>query len=144
MTDNIDQLITSLFQLGRNLRKFPEKKSSKKPALSMLQTHTLMYIKNKNSPTMSEIAEQFGVALPTATKLVERLVNSNLIERSPDKKDRRIIRMNLTKKGGKTLQEMRKRKNNQLKKILSLLPASDIAHLQRIINQLLLKVEKDV
>ena len=142
MADNKDQLVNSIFTLGRDLRKCLEKKASENTFPSMLQMHALMYIKDKKNPTMSEIADQFGVALPTATKLIERLANSNLIQRTSDKLDRRIIRMSLTEKGDRSFLKMKAKKYSQMKKILSLLPNSDIEQLQRIISELSQKLEK--
>ena len=41
--------------------------------------------------SMGEIAEALVLNLPTATKLVDRMVNDNLVYRKPHHEDRRII-----------------------------------------------------
>ena len=41
--------------------------------------------------SMGEIAESLVLNLPTATKLIDRMVNDNLVYRKPHHEDRRII-----------------------------------------------------
>lgn len=41
--------------------------------------------------SMGEIAEALVLNLPTATKLIDRMVNDNLVYRKPHHEDRRII-----------------------------------------------------
>ena len=48
---------------------------------------------------MREIADPLGLALSTATGVVDRLVKKNLVYRERSNEDRRIVKVNLTKQG---------------------------------------------
>lgn len=54
---------------------------------------------------MSELSEQFGVTPAAASQLVDKLVQSGLIERTEDPKDRRAKMLNLTDKGHGLVQQ---------------------------------------
>lgn len=58
-------------------------------------------IESNKQMSMTEIAEIMKVPASTATRLVDKLVKSNLIKRSKDesKKDRRIVELELTDSG---------------------------------------------
>ncbi len=78
--------------------------------LSMAQLHGLNYIFNNPNCTLKELAKKISVSTPSANDLVNRLVNFNLIKREEDKKDRRLIRLSLTDKGKRVLNEALKTK----------------------------------
>ncbi len=46
---------------------------------------------SEGGKSMGEIAEALVLNLPTATKLIDRMVNDNLVYRKPHHEDRRII-----------------------------------------------------
>ena len=54
--------------------------------------------------TMGELARREGVMLPTASRLVEALVEAGLVVRAPDGGDRRVVRVAITP-GGRLLME---------------------------------------
>lgn len=137
----IEEHITALFQLSRALKKYADLSGEKLP-ISPLQMHALFFVRENDKTTMTNLSDCFGVALPTTTKLVEKLVNVQLIERFPDPKDRRIIHLTLTKKGQKMLHDMIEQMNKPLRKLLAKIPEKDLAQLNRITNELLLKVEE--
>ena len=58
--------------------------------------------------TMSELAHARGIALNTATSLVDRLVTAGLAERGGDDADRRVVRVTLTARGGALVKELRR------------------------------------
>lgn len=110
--------------------------------LTMLQIQALMFLKNKENLQMSEIAQQFGVRMSTATSLLNRLVAAHLVIRKKDPKDRRIVRIKLTKKGcsliGKAIRERKKK----IYTLLSYLPANDKKVLLRILQTIATKMKE--
>ena len=48
---------------------------------------------------MSEIASYLGVAMSTATSMIDRLVGKQLVERRDDLADRRVVSCQLTSQG---------------------------------------------
>lgn len=72
---------------------------AKSTGLSMPQFSILMQLHYKGSCGMSEISERFSVTAAAASQLVEKLVQSELIERVEDAHDRRAKHLSLSPKG---------------------------------------------
>ncbi len=69
--------------------------------MSQLKIALLLFI---NGPLrMSDIASQLEITLPTATSLVDRLVEREHVARENQPDDRRIVLCNLSEKGQKTI-----------------------------------------
>lgn len=67
--------------------------------LTLPQMHTLEIIGAAGELRMKELAGKMGVTTGSLTVLVDRLVRAGLVERRPDEKDRRSIRVGLTGAG---------------------------------------------
>lgn len=93
--------------------------------------------------TPSELADAERVKRPTATRVLARLEEMGLIERTPDPSDGRSSLMAVTEAGRKTLQQARSRKDAILAKGMAELPAQDIQTLERAAQILEAMLEKD-
>ena len=71
----------------------------------MPQFSILMQLHYKGSCGMSEISERSNVTAAAASQLVEKLVQSELIERMEDPNDRRAKQLSLSKKGAKLVEQ---------------------------------------
>ncbi len=67
--------------------------------LSVAEMHTLEGIGLYQSRTMSETAAILSITTGTLTVAVDRLVKKSYVQRQRDDKDRRVVRIQLTKKG---------------------------------------------
>ncbi len=67
--------------------------------LSMPQFGTLMHLYHGGACGISEMGEHLGVTAAAASQMIERLVQSGLIERVEDSNDRRVKNLSLTRKG---------------------------------------------
>jgi DNA-binding MarR family transcriptional regulator len=74
--------------------------------ISVQQFRALSFIKFNNGASLSMVAEFTGATLPTASRLVDGLVDRRLVTRKADGEDRRRIILGLTRKGEETLQNM--------------------------------------
>jgi DNA-binding MarR family transcriptional regulator len=63
------------------------------------QARTLIHLSVAGRRRMGELAEDLGVKLPTATRIVDRLVERNLVARSSSEKDRRVVWVQATDEG---------------------------------------------
>ena len=72
--------------------------------LSMAQLKTLMMLYNSGALSIGEIAECLGIGQPTASHLVDRLVQTQLAQRTEDPLDRRRTLAQLSP-GGEDLAE---------------------------------------
>jgi DNA-binding MarR family transcriptional regulator len=71
--------------------------------LSLAQIKTLVALGDLGAPTIGEIATALGVSQPTASHLVERLVQSDLARREEDVHNRRRTLVQLTPQGEEML-----------------------------------------
>jgi MarR family transcriptional regulator, organic hydroperoxide resistance regulator len=74
--------------------------------LSLAQVKTLLAIGDLGSPSIEQIASMLGVSQPTASHLVERVVQSELAHRTQDSQNRRRVLVQLTHQGEVLLQHL--------------------------------------
>ncbi len=70
----------------------------REPKATMPQMRVL-HMASLGRPTLSDVAEALRVTRPTATRLVDGLVQRGWLIREPDPKDRRRIRLRTTPEG---------------------------------------------
>ncbi|MEH7123785.1 MarR family transcriptional regulator [Bacillus sp. JJ1503] len=73
------------------------------------QHYTLRYIRNNESCTSSELAEQFYVQKSAITAIITRLWEKGLIQRTRDENDRRVVYLTLTDKGNELFNQTEER-----------------------------------
>lgn len=76
--------------------------------LTIGQLEILHFIKSKKQVPMKDVADFLGITPPSATSLINNLVLSDLLERSFDENDRRIILLSLTKRGNEIFEKAQK------------------------------------
>lgn len=67
--------------------------------LSIAELHTLDAIGPYEARAMSETASRLGITTGTLTVAVDRLVKKGYVDRNRDTKDRRVVRVHLTRRG---------------------------------------------
>jgi MarR family transcriptional regulator, organic hydroperoxide resistance regulator len=110
--------------------------------LSILQLHTLNFLKQKGSVPMSEIALHFHIELPSATSLLNKLVTLQLVKRESDEKDRRMVRITLTEAGNDILKKAMDEKLAHIEHMLSYLSDSEQHELLRLLEKLNERIEE--
>ncbi len=78
---------------------------AKSTGLSMPQFGLLMQMHHKGACGMSQVSERFEITPAAASQLVDKLVQSGLIQREEDPHDRRAKLLNLTDKGRDLIQQ---------------------------------------
>jgi DNA-binding MarR family transcriptional regulator len=99
--------------------------------LSPSQTAALATIERHGPLTPSELAELERVQRPTATRIVARLEEEVLVERTSDPADGRSFTVAATPKGRALMGKLRTRKNAYLARRLHRLDDADLATLER-------------
>jgi DNA-binding MarR family transcriptional regulator len=77
---------------------------AKATGLSMPQFGILMQLHYRRDCGISDLSDRFDITNAAASQLVDKLVQSGLIQREEDLHDRRVKRLNLTEKGRKLIQ----------------------------------------
>lgn len=99
--------------------------------LSPSQTAALATIERHGPLTPSMLAELERVQRPTATRIVSRLTDQALVERTTDPADGRSFTVAVTPKGLALLGKLRTRKNAYLARRLRPLDEAELATLER-------------
>lgn len=83
----------------------------KENGLTMQQYNVLRIVRGagETGSTTSEIRERLLDKMSDASRMVDRLVSMDLLEKVRDKEDRRIVFIYLTSKGGKLVNDLVKR-----------------------------------
>jgi len=78
---------------------------AKATGLSMPQFGILMQLHYRSNCAVGDISERFDITNAAASQLVDKLVQSRLIQREEDPADRRAKLLNLTEKGRALIQQ---------------------------------------
>lgn len=94
--------------------------------VTLAQYRVLIELASRGTQRITELAEALGVDGSTATRMCDRLVRKQLIQRRHASTDRRAVRVSLTPLGRDLVQEVSKRRRAEIAKILQRLPRSDL------------------
>ncbi len=104
--------------------------------LTMAQLKVLFTLAHEPGATVGRVAEASGIGLPTASHLVERLVQAELAERTENPADRRYTLVRLTPQGEQVVERLRQGHRDQLRAWLLQLTAEERSLLQHGIQAL--------
>jgi len=109
--------------------------------LTLPQVKALIYLYNNGERSMSELASGLAVALPSASELVDRLIDRGLVEKATDPVDRRRVLIGLTNPAiafGRRIHDLRRA---QARAALESMPEEDQACFLRAIRALAASLE---
>jgi DNA-binding MarR family transcriptional regulator len=99
--------------------------------ISMQQLRALYLLQDEEEVPVGRLAELFGIGLPAASLLADRLVRSRYVERRGDPADRRRVLLSLTRVGVRLVTELREGSLSLLRRWMASLPPEDLAALSR-------------
>lgn len=99
--------------------------------MTMAQVKVLITLRFKGPAAISKIAEALGISHPTASQLVDRLVQANLVTRMEDSTDRRFTLARLTESGEALAQRLWQGRMDHLHYCLAQLDEQDLAALRQ-------------
>jgi DNA-binding MarR family transcriptional regulator len=134
MSDHIDQLISLIFAIRKLFHEQTLQKKEK--SMSILQFITLHYIKERK-PLMKDLADFLTITPPSATSLVNTLVETGKVKRLYDSGDRRSVRLEITLKGEKYLKECTQEMEKRMKKNLEVLNKIEQKNLADILSKII-------
>ena len=135
MKDITLELVEMVFKVTQLMKK-EVMSNNKKQTLSAPQFYTLMLIKRRGNISMTEVASDFHIELPSATSMVNKLSNLGLVKRIEDNNDRRLVRLNLTKKGKMILKKAIDLRKTKLKGFLGQLSDNNKLKLLSVLQSL--------
>ncbi|CAA9235919.1 MAG: hypothetical protein AVDCRST_MAG77-1262 [uncultured Chloroflexi bacterium] len=93
----VDRIVALYRSVGRALR--ANDPANWAAGLTMPQLRVLFYVGRYGPVSVGQVAAGVGISQPSATETLEKLVRHELVERTADPADRRIVRNALTEKG---------------------------------------------
>jgi DNA-binding MarR family transcriptional regulator len=128
-------LICSIFTAGQVWRERARAESNLTDC-SFLHLHTLHYIWEQDTANMKEIANFLHITPPSATSVVNSLVAKGLLTRVGSESDRRAIKLQITKSGGRLLHDSFKRMTAFLEKNIDKLTETEKQNFLSILNKI--------
>ena len=119
-----EKLLSAIFNVGRLIR---EKICQSNCLADFTQTEieVLKFLQGKKKTAMKPVADYLHIKPSSATPVIDSLVKKGSIKRVFNKKDRRIIYVELTSKGSKTLQKKYKNIHKTIKAVFGKLNNKD-------------------
>ena len=99
--------------------------------ISMQQLRAMYFLRDEEEISVGRLAELFGIGLPAASLLADRLVRTGYIERRDDPADRRRVLLKLTRVGLRLVSDLREGSHSLLRRWMSSLSPEDLAALSR-------------
>src|ERR1700674_3935390 len=99
--------------------------------ISMQQVRAMFLLRDEEEVSVGRLAELFGIGLPAASLLADRLVRAGYVERRDDPADRRRVLLSLTRPGLRLGTDLREGSHSLLRRWMSSLSAEDLAALTR-------------
>ena len=119
MSKTVSELANLIFACYPKLRKmYRDLVSIKDIPLSMTQLTCLYIIHQSDGLSMSELASDLNMSNQQLTKVVDALVEFEMVERVCDEKNRRKFYAKMTPKGNELLQSMKDEVGNKLSYLL--------------------------
>lgn len=92
--------------------------------LSVPQLRALAFLERHPGACLFHVADHLGVARPTASVIVDRLVRRGLLHRAADPRERRRIVLTLTPLGSRHLEQARRATRLWMARALASVPAA--------------------
>ncbi len=99
--------------------------------ISMPQLKAVYFLRDEGEVPVSGLAEAFGMGLPAASLLADRLVHAGLVVRREDSTDRRRVLLSLTRAGDRLVTDLREGSYALLRRWMASLPEADLAALSQ-------------
>ena len=112
--------------------------------LSTAQLKVLFIVNFRGPLPISQIAHMVGIGAPTASHLVEKLVQAGLIERIESGSDRRVVHAQVTAEGRATALRFRQGRTDIMRHWISQLSADDQAALDKGLQALFRVAVRDL
>lgn len=155
--DHVAQVIQDFMQLRANFETLlPRELSDLRDGLDRMSLklrsqdaikYSLFYrvssaLYQKNNLSMGELSKRLSVPLSTATRMVDWLVDNEYAARSPDHKDRRIVRIALTGAGRRLHRAIDRYMQRRLDQVLSELTDDELMTLLALLHKAMIALQK--
>lgn len=131
-SDIVEQVVDDLMNIVPQLQKMAIKPFNKltRPIMSPMQIHVLFRLYKQGEVSMSELAGSMNILKQQLHFLTDKLEENKFIVRTPDRSDKRLVKVSITQQGIDFLDECRHTMISLLTEKLLLLPPEEIVELK--------------
>jgi DNA-binding MarR family transcriptional regulator len=97
--------------------------------LTITQLRVLFLLRSEPGLSAGSLAERLDVTPSTLTRIMDRLVRNDLIERAPAKEDRRLVLHSLSTAGRDLVEDTERRYREKMDRVLARLDEEQIARI---------------
>lgn len=137
-----NKIIDLILHLSRSVRSGMSFDTGSKH-LTVYQLQILIYIAKQKKVRMVDLAQNFNITKPTATVLINNLVEKGYLKRAIGEEDKREVKISLAKKGLKLLEQAAKYRSAKINHILSYISDQDKKCLEKILQTIAEKVKTE-
>jgi DNA-binding MarR family transcriptional regulator len=109
--------------------------------LTMTQMRVLFLLRAESGPSAGALAESLSVTPSTLTRIMDRLVRNQLVQREGDDNDRRLVRHCLTSDGLKMVEELERAGRARMDQVFDRLSADQLERLVLALRDFTASVE---
>ena len=110
---------------------------------SPAQLHVLGVLREVAPITVSHLASRLGISPPSASAIVDRMVDGGLVARERSEDDRRIVSVSLTPAGEAALKEAVGGRRGWLERVLGRLDPTELSDTVRVLHRLEQALEQE-
>ncbi|ADY56858.1 regulatory protein MarR [Syntrophobotulus glycolicus DSM 8271] len=139
LTSHLDQLFQKVcvsLQKQRN-------QLAEKIGISRQQFDVLCLIYEKGQMTMGELCKEIMSACSTATDLADKLEKAGYVERIRERRDRRVVRLNILPEGRKAIKDAIEQRQDHLKRIISTYDQAELTKIISVLETMAHKFERE-
>jgi DNA-binding MarR family transcriptional regulator len=103
--------------------------------VTLAQYRTLVVLASRGPQTLAGLAANIAVTPATATRMCDRLVRKGLIRRTPQRGDRRTVRLDLTIEGRSLVDNVTRRRRKEIQSLLKSVPVEEQSELVRALSR---------
>jgi DNA-binding MarR family transcriptional regulator len=127
--EGVDEQAAAVEELSLALVETTLKALSNSGQLSVLQTRVLLAVAQHGPISLGDLAASLDLSLPSASRLVTRLVDDGLLLRRVPPYDRRITHLVVSARGRRMLGRLRSARQREINRVFAELSAADRAAL---------------
>ena len=137
---NTEKFMSVMFNLSSAMKSESEHCCKICGDLNEKELFIIAFIGESRSVKMSDIADNIQAPLSTLTTIVDKLVANKFLLRYNSNDDRRVVKVELDRKGKASYKEFKNRKENMAKKVLGHLSDAEQETLIANLNQLVTSI----
>ena len=116
--ETVEELIELQRRIDRDRRQY-ELDAWMRLNLGIGQLKTLFFISNRGATTTGKLATALKVTPTNITGIIDRLLEKNLITRTGDPDDRRVLVLRTTPKGDELVAELRQKRRERMTELFN-------------------------